>query len=120
MNTKTVYQYDNEGLLIGEKILDETDKSTSGLWQIPWGYTEIKPIETKEGFRLFFNGTKWEYREIPKEEPQPDETVSNIDIVETLTMTSLQVDVLEAITGLNDIVMSQAAEIAALKEGVKQ
>ena len=53
-------------------------------------------------------------------EPQPDETDSNIDTVGALVMTSLQVDVLEAITGLNDIVMSQAEEIAALKEGVKQ
>ena len=73
MDTKTVYQYDKNGIYIGEFTLDDTDKSPiSRRWQIPAYMTEIVPPQEKEGFNRTWNGDAWEYMEIPKEpEPEP-------------------------------------------------
>lgn len=73
MDTKTVYQYDKNGIYIGEFTLDNTDKSPiSGRWQIPAYMTKVVPPQEKEGFNRTWNGEAWEYVEIPKEpEPEP-------------------------------------------------
>lgn len=71
METKTVYVIGIDKKYAGELILDNTDKSPSGRWNIPANCTELKPLEEKEGFNVAWNGTGWEYVEIPQE---PEET----------------------------------------------
>ena len=75
METKKVYVISVNKKYAGELILDNTDKSPSGRWNIPANCTELKPPEEKEGFNVVWNGTGWEYVEIPQEpiEPEPTE-----------------------------------------------
>ena len=70
--TKTVYAYDGSGKYVGERTLDDTDRSPiSGVWQIPGNMTETMPLEEKEGHERYYVGGKWEYREVPKPEAPP-------------------------------------------------
>lgn len=74
METKTVYAYDASGKYIGERTLDDTDRSPiSGAWQIPGNMTETKPPATvKEGYDIYYKGGKWTQVEKPKpQEPKP-------------------------------------------------
>lgn len=72
METKTVYKYDWNGYYIGILILDDTDKSPSGRYNIPADCTNVEPPESKDGYKIKWNGDKWEYEEIPKDkEPEP-------------------------------------------------
>ena len=80
MNTKTVYQYEeykdhgkDTGIYIyrQELVLDSSDKSPSGRWNIPAYCTEVEPeLEEKEGFKFKWTGEGWEYWEEPKEEKE--------------------------------------------------
>lgn len=72
MEIKTVYKYDWNGYYIGILILDDTDKSPSGRYNIPADCTTVEPPESKYGYKIKWNGDKWEYEEIPKDkEPEP-------------------------------------------------
>lgn len=72
METKTIYKYDWNGYYIGILILDDTDKSPSGRYNIPADCTNVEPPESKDGYKIKWNGDKWEYEEIPKDkEPEP-------------------------------------------------
>ena len=72
METKTVYKYDWNGYYIGILILDDTDKSPSGRYNIPADCTNVEPPESKDGYKIKWNGDTWEYEEIPKDkEPEP-------------------------------------------------
>ncbi|WP_295164969.1 hypothetical protein [Selenomonas sp. F0473] len=73
METKTVYAYDASGKYIGERTLDDTDRSPiSGAWQIPGNMTETKPPVAKEDYDLYYKGGKWEQVVKPKpQEPKP-------------------------------------------------
>ena len=72
METKTVYAYAEGGEYIGERVLDDTDRSPiSGAWQIPAYMTETQPPAAKEGYDLYYRGDKWEQVERPKPEPVP-------------------------------------------------
>ena len=69
---KIVYAYDGAGKYIGERTLDDTDRSPiSGVWQIPGNMTETMPPKEKEGHDRYYTGGKWEYRELPKPEAPP-------------------------------------------------
>ena len=72
--TKTVYAYAAEdGAYLGERTLDDTDRSPiSGAWQIPGNMTEDKPPSAKEGYDRYYRGGKWEQVERPKPEPEPE------------------------------------------------
>ena len=75
METKTVYAYAADGKYIGERTLDDTDRSPiSGAWQIPGNMTEDAPPKAKEGYDLYWHG-KWEQVERPKpaQPPTPPE-----------------------------------------------
>lgn len=80
--TKTVYAYEADGKLIGQKILDHTDCSPiSGRWQIPAQCTEIEPPTAKDGFDRYFKDNVWKYAEIPVEpedQPQPEPTIEQL------------------------------------------
>ena len=69
--TKKVYAYAEGGKYIGERTLDDTDRSPiSGAWQIPGNMTETQPPAVKEGYDLYWRG-KWNQVERPKPAPAP-------------------------------------------------
>ena len=71
--TKTVYAYATDGKYIGDRTLDDTDRSPiSGAWQIPGNMTETKPPAAKEGYDICWGGGKWTQVERPKPEPEPE------------------------------------------------
>lgn len=78
METKTVYVIGIDKKYAGELTLDKTDKSPSGRWNIPANCTELKPLEKKEGFNVVWNGTGWEYVEIPQEPIEPEPTAEEL------------------------------------------
>ena len=58
--TKKVYQFDQENKTYkGELILDDSDKSPSGSWNIPGDCTTIKPPAEKENYIPVWDGEKW-------------------------------------------------------------
>lgn len=73
--TKTVYAYAADGKYIGERTLDDTDRSPiSGTWQIPGNMTEDKPPAAKEGYDICWRDGKWEQVEQLKLAPEPAPT----------------------------------------------
>lgn len=79
METKTVYIYaDNSNEYAGSLILDGSDKSPSGKWNIPGFCTEIEPPAHKEGFLRVWNGINWEYKEEPKEPVEPEPSLDEV------------------------------------------
>lgn len=79
MEIKKVYIYASDGNeYAGSLILDDSDKSPSGAWNIPAYCTEVEPPEYKEGFLTMWNGTAWEYKEIPKEPVEPEPTLEEL------------------------------------------
>lgn len=78
METKTVYKYDWNGYYIGILILDDTDKSPSGRWNIPAYCSEQKPPENKDGFKIKFTDEGWIYEEISKEPEPPEPTFEEL------------------------------------------
>ena len=79
MGTKKVYIYaDNNNEYTGSLILDDSDKSPSGKWNIPGFCTEIEPPVEKKGFLRVWNGSNWEYKEKPKEPVEPEPTLEEL------------------------------------------
>ena len=71
--TKTVYAYAEGGKYVGERTLDDTDRSPiSGAWQIPGNMTEVQPPAAKEGYDICWRDGKWEQVERPKPAPEPE------------------------------------------------
>lgn len=72
METKKVYAYAADGKYVGERTLDNTDRSPiSGAWQIPGNMTETQPPAAKEGYDLYWRSGKWEQVERPQPAPEP-------------------------------------------------
>ena len=58
--TKKVYQFDVENKIYkGELILDDSDKSPSGAWNIPGDCVEVAPPAEKENYIPVWNGSAW-------------------------------------------------------------
>ena len=75
--TKTVYAYAEGGKYIGERTLDDTDRSPiSGTWQIPGNMTEVQPPAAKEDYDIYWRDGKWEQVERPKPAPEPEPPAS--------------------------------------------
>ena len=71
--TKPVYAYAEGGKYLGERTLDDTDRSPiSGAWQIPGDMTETQTPAAKEGYDIYWRGGKWEQVERPKPTPEPE------------------------------------------------
>lgn len=71
------YKYDSESKkYIGEieRQLDPVASRKEGheIWLMPANATDIQPLEEKEGFDVIWNGTAWEYQEVPQPEPEPE------------------------------------------------
>ena len=110
--TKTVYAYDASGKYIGERTLDDTDRSPiSGAWQIPGNMTETKPPKAKDGYELYWRSGKWEQVARPKPqkpepaqptEPQPQEPYidqEKLDLAEAMVGFEARLSALEAAKG---------------------
>ena len=84
--TKTVYAYTADGKHLGERTLDDTDRSPiSGAWQIPGNMTEVQPPAAKEGYDLYYKGGKWEQVEQPKPAPEPEPPKETGEVQEPYT-----------------------------------
>lgn len=116
METKTVYAYAEGGKYIGERVLDDTDRSPiSGVWQIPGNMTEDAPPKAKEGYDLYWRSGKWIQIERPKPEPTPAppaDTEPQEQDVQPVPETELAV-----MEGLVDMQTRLAALEAKLKGG---
>ena len=115
--TKTVYAYAAlDGKYIGERTLDDTDRSPiSGAWQIPGNMTEDAPPAAKEGYDRYWRGGKWEQVERPKPEPEPElheDTEPQEMAVQPIPETELAV-----MEGMIDMQTRLAAIEAKLKGG---
>ena len=115
--TKTVYVYAAlDGKYIGERTLDDTDRSPiSGAWQIPAYMTETKPPAAKEGYDICWGGGKWTQVERPKPTPEPEpptETEPQEMDVQPIPETELAV-----MEGMIDMQTRLAALEAKLKGG---
>lgn len=77
--TKVVYKINEDNKYIGYIILDSTDISPNGNWNIPSNCVEgVEPLESKDGFDVIWNGSSWEYKEIPKEPSEPELTLDEL------------------------------------------
>ena len=114
--TKTVYAYAADGKYIGERTLDDTDRSPiSGAWQIPGNMTETQPPAAKEGYDICWRDGKWEQVERPKPAPEPEpptETEPQEMDVQPIPETELAV-----MEGMIDMQTRLAAIEAKLKGG---
>lgn len=114
--TKTVYAYAADGKYIGERTLDDTDRSPiSGAWQIPGNMTEVQPPAAKEGYDICWRDGKWEQVERPKPAPEPEpptETEPQEMDVQPIPETELAV-----MEGMIDMQTRLAAIEAKLKGG---
>ena len=98
--TKIVYSYDSNGVLVGAHTLDYTDRSPiSGRWQIPGNMTEEAPLATKDGNNIVWSGTAWKYQEIPKV-VEPEKPANK-------TPTNTEPTLNERLSALEEIVASQ-------------
>lgn len=68
---KKVYEFNEQSEYVGARMLDWTDRSPSGAWQIPWGCTEDIPPAEKEGHKIIRKEGKWEYEQLPVPKPPP-------------------------------------------------
>lgn len=76
---KVVYKIDENNKYIGYIILDDTDISPNGNWNIPSKCIEgVEPLESKNGFDVIWNGSSWEYKEIPKEHSETEPTLDEL------------------------------------------
>lgn len=75
---KIVYSYDEKNYFTEKLLLDDSDRSPSGRWNVPARTTELEPPAKKDGFKIKWNGTAWEYEEEEKEKPEPEPTFEEL------------------------------------------
>ena len=76
--TKIVYCYDEKNYYEKSLTLDKSDISPSGRWNIPARCTEIEPLAEKEGYKVKWNGSSWEYEQEEQPEPEPEPTFGEL------------------------------------------
>lgn len=74
MDTKTVYLYSIDGAFSGSLILNETDKSPSGAWNIPANCTEVVPPAFDVEKQTCKWQGEWVVSDIPQPTPEPEPT----------------------------------------------
>ena len=52
----------------------QTQKQGKDVYLMPANCTDIEPLAVKDGYNIVFNGTGWEYKEIPAPAPEPEPT----------------------------------------------
>ena len=78
-----VYRYDEETkeyIGVETAFIDplETELQGKEIYLLPANCTFTKATETKEGYKLKWNGESWEYEEIPKEPVSPEPTLDEL------------------------------------------
>ena len=117
--TKTVYAYAADGKYIGERTLDDTDRSPiSGTWQIPGNMTEDKPPAAKEGYDLCWHGDKWEQVERPKPAPDPEPPTETGEVQEPYTDPE-RLAAFEAMAEQEARLITYSERLAALETALK-
>ena len=115
--TKTVYAYATDGKYVGERTLDDTDRSPiSGAWQIPGNMTEMQPPAVKEGYDICWRGGKWEQVDHPQPAPEP-EPPSEIGEPHEMDVQPIPETELAVMEGMVNIQTRLAAIEAKLKGG---
>lgn len=116
--TKTVYAYAADGKYVGERTLDDTDRSPiSGAWQIPGNMTETQPPAAKEGYDRYWRGGKWTQIERPKQEPEPElptETEPHEPYVDDVRLAAF-----EAMAEQEARLIAQGERLAAVEAALK-
>lgn len=116
--TKQAWQYDDDGKYVGEVTLTWMNRSPiSGRWQIPAYCTTVEPPAEKDGYERCFDGTTWNYVEMPPEpepepepEPTPEEKIAKLDAEYEQSKQSITLSYVDA-------VMTDDVE---LQEGLKE
>ena len=117
--TKTVYAYAEGGKYIGERTLDDTDRSPiSGAWQIPGNMTEVQPPAAKEGYDLYWGGGKWEQVEQPKPAAEPEPPTETDEVQEPYTDTE-RLAAFEAMAEQEARLIVYGERLAALETALK-
>ena len=115
METKTVYAYAADGKYIGERTLDDTDRSPiSGAWQIPGNMTEVQPPAAKEGCDLYYKGGKWKQVERPQPAPEPKPPTETEEAQEPY-IDDVRLAAFEAMAEQEGRLIAQGERIAALE-----
>ena len=117
METKTVYAYAADGKYIGERTLDDTDRSPiSGAWQIPGYMTEVQPPAAREGFALYWRDGAWAEEALPQEPEEPQEPAlpEEPQAVDGGT-TENELNMAEALLEMAEEIEAQRAQLAALE-----
>lgn len=73
----TVYSYDDTGLFMGET---KAQKDKNGNVMMPANATQIEPLESIEGFDIFWNedNKTWDYIEIQQVEEETEEETEEL------------------------------------------
>lgn len=117
--TKTVYAYAADGKYIGERTLDDTDRSSiSGAWQIPGNMTETQPPAAKEGYDLYYKGGKWEQVERPKPAPEPEPLPETDEPIEP-EVDDVRLAAFEAMAEQEARLITYGERLAALEAALK-
>lgn len=117
--TKTVYAYAEGGKYIGERTLDDTDRSPiSGAWQIPGNMTETQPPAAKEGYDLYWGDGKWEQVERPKPAPDP-EPPTEMDEPQEPYIDDVRLAAFEAMAEQEARLITYSERLAALEAALK-
>ena len=70
------YRYDDKFMYVGVQPCQRdpiaSAKAGKEIFLLPGNCTYITPPEPKESFNIVWNGSAWEYQEIPKE-PEPEQ-----------------------------------------------
>lgn len=70
------YRYDDKFMYVGVQMCQcdpiASAKAGKEIFLLPGNCTYITPPEPKESFNIVWNGSAWEYQEIPKE-PEPEQ-----------------------------------------------
>lgn len=119
METKNVYAYAADGKYIGERTLDDTDRSPiSGAWQIPGNMTETQPPAAKEGYDLYWRDGKWEQVERPKPAPEPEPPTETGEVQEPYTDPE-RLAAFEAMAEQEARLITYSERLAALEAALK-
>ena len=117
--TKTVYAYAEGGKYIGERTLDDTDRSPiSGAWQIPGNMTETQPPAAKEDYDIYWRGGKWEQVERPKPAPDPEPPTETGEVQEPYTDPE-RLAAFEAMAEQEARLITYSERLAALENALK-
>jgi hypothetical protein len=123
------YRYDSNGLFIGTIPCQLDPRATKeageDVYLIPANSTTVEPPKAKEGYNVVWNGSKWEYVEIPKPptppEPTPEEIIeqklAQLDSQYNSDKAILMSQYTEAvIDDDSELMASVKAELTALRE----